>query len=72
MDLSIHSDGLRSQGWALSRHVSAGVSVRLTRQLFAVADVRRVWSQTVASRAFDFGDIDLNGVQMTGGIEFVF
>lgn len=72
VDLSIHSDALRSQGWALSRHVSAGVSVRLTRRLFAVADVRRVWSQTVASRAFDFGDIDLNGVQMTGGIEFVF
>ena len=72
VDLSIHTDALRSQGWALSRHVSAGVSVRLTRRLFAVADVRRVWSQTVASRAFDFGDIDLNGLQMTGGVEFVF
>ena len=72
VDLSIHTDGIRSQGWALSRHVSAGVSVRLTRQLFAVAEIRQVWSQAVASRAFDFGDIDLNGVQMTGGVEFVF
>ena len=71
-DLSIYTDRLRSQGWALSRHVSAGVSVRLTRRLFAVAEVRQVWSRTAASGTFEFGDIDLNGVQMTGGVEFVF
>ena len=72
LDRSIHTDRLRSQGWAATRHVSAGASVRLTRRLFAVAEVRRVWSATVAAGVFDFGDIDLNGLQMTGGIEFVF
>ncbi len=72
VDLSIHTDRLRSQGWALSSHVSAGVSIRLTRQLFAVAEVRQVWSRPVASAVFNFGEVDLNGVQMTGGIEFVF
>ncbi len=71
-DFSISSDRLRSQGWALSRHVSAGVSVRLTRRLFAVAELRRVWSRTVASATYNFDDVDLNGVQMTGGVEFVF
>ena len=72
VDYSIHTDRLRSQGWALSRHVSAGVSIRLTPRLSAVAEARRVWSRTVAAGVFDFGDIDLNGVQMTGGVEFVF
>ena len=72
VDLSIHTDRLRQQGWAATRHVSAGASVRLSPRLFAVAEVRRVWSRTVAASVFDFGEIDLNGLQMTGGVEFVF
>ena len=56
----------------LTRHVAAGVSLRLSRRIFAVAEARRVWSQPVANSSFDFGDIDLGGLHMTGGIEFVF
>ena len=60
-----------SQGWAASRHIAAGVSIRLSRQVFAVADVRRVWSSRVLADDF-VGRLDLDGLQMTGGIEFVF
>ena len=72
IDLSIWNDRLRSEGKALTRHVAAGISVRLSRRIFAVAEARRVWSQPVANSSFDFGDIDLGGLHMTGGIEFVF
>lgn len=71
VNLAIFDDSLQSRGWAASRHVSAGASLRMTRRLFAVAEVRRVWSR--AELAGDFvGDMDLNGLQMTGGIEFLF
>ncbi len=68
---SIHSDHLLSRGWAASGHVSAGVSIRMTRRLYGVAEVRRIWSGTALAGDF-IGDIDLNGLQVTGGIEFLF
>ncbi len=71
VNLAIFDDSLQSRGWAASRHVSAGASLRMTRRLFAVAEVRRVWSG--AELAGDFvGDMDLNGLQITGGIEILF
>lgn len=71
-DATIWNDRLRSEGRAFTRHVAAGISVRLSRRVFAVAEARRVWSQPVADYSFDFDDIDLGGLHMTGGIEFVF
>ena len=71
VDLAIYNDRLGAQGWAASAHVSAGASVRLTRRLFGVVDVRRVWSQSELFGDYD-GNIGLNGLQMTGGIELVF
>ena len=71
VDLGIDSDRFVSQGWAASRHVAAGVSIRLSPRVFAVADVRRVWSQRELADEFS-GRLDLDGLQMTGGIEFVF
>lgn len=70
-DFEIESDRYVSQGWAASRHVAAGVSIRLSPRVFAVADVRRVWSQRELADEFS-GRLDLDGLQMTGGIEFVF
>lgn len=71
VDLGIDSDWFESRGWAASRHVAAGVSIRLSPRVFAVADVRRVWSGR--DLADDFrGPLDLHGLQMTGGIEVVF
>ena len=69
--LNIYADSLQSRGLALSRHVSAGASIRMTRRLFAVAEARRVWSRSELVRPFD-GVMDLNGLQMTGGVEYVF
>ena len=70
----IRTERYESQGWAMSGHVAGGVSIRLSRQVFAVAELRRVWSRK--DLAGDFINIgrrlDLDGLQMTGGIEFVF
>ena len=71
VDLVIVSNRYESQGWAASRHVSAGVSIRLSPRVFAIADVRRVWSRKELADDF-VGRLDLDGLQMTGGIEFVF
>lgn len=67
----IFTDRLQSGGWAATRHVAAGASIRMTRRLHAVAEVRRVWSGTALTGSF-FGDMDMSGLQMTGGLEFVF
>ena len=70
-DLVIFSDRYESRGWAASRHFSTGASIRLSRRVFAVAELRRVWSRR--DLADDFTDrLDLDGLQMTGGIEFLF
>ena len=69
--LNIYDEILQSRGWALSGHVSAGASIRMTRRVFAVAEVRRVWSRSELVGRFN-GPLDLNGLQMTGGVEFVF
>lgn len=70
-DLRIISERYESRGWAASRHVAAGVSIRLSPRVFAVADVRRVWSQRKLADDFA-GPLNLDGLQLTGGIEVVF
>ena len=73
VDLSIFSDRLESSGWTLSGHAFAGGSVSLTRRLFLGVEARYVWARTPLSGDFvGFDNIDLNGVQATVGIEFVF
>ena len=67
----IYTDRLQSGGWAATRHVAAGANIRVTRRLYAIAEVRRVWSETALTGSY-FGDMDLSGLQMTGGLEFVF
>lgn len=69
--LPIFTDRLQSGGWAASWHISAGASIRMTRRVYAVAEVRRTSSGTALTGSY-IGDIDLSGLQMTGGIEFVF
>ena len=67
----IFTERLQSGGWAANWHISAGASIRMTRRLYAVAEVRQAWSGTTLTGNYD-GDIDLGGLQVTGGIEFVF
>ena len=73
IDYSIFSDRLESSGWTASGHVFAGTSVNLTRKLFVGIEARYVWADTPLSQDFvGFDNIDLNGFQVTAGIEFVF
>lgn len=70
-DNEIITERYESQGWAASRHFSAGISLRLSPRVFAVADIRRVLSRRELADDFS-GRLDLDGLQLTGGIEVVF
>ena len=72
-DFVIFPGELHSQGWAASGHVFGGTSIKLTRRVFAGVEARYVWADTPLSNDFSFSDsIDLSGLRITGGIEFVF
>lgn len=73
VDFSIFNARLESTGWAASGHLFAGASIKMTRQLFANVEVRHVWADTPLSGDFlGFDTIDLNGLQITAGVEYVF
>ena len=72
-DLSIFSAQLESSGLAASGHVMGGVSLKLNRFTFADIQMRFVRSNTPLSQDFvGFDNMDLNGSQVTAGIEWVF
>jgi len=73
VDFSIFTDHLQSSGWAASAHMAGGLSVHMVRQLFLTVEARYGWAGTPLSEDFiGFEDIDLNGFQVTGGLEFAF
>ena len=72
-DLSIFDAQLESSGWAASAHVMGGVNIRLNRFTFADIQMRYTKANTALSQDFvGFDNIDLNGSQVTVGIEWVF
>jgi hypothetical protein len=72
-DFSIFDARLASSGWTPSAHVSGGVDVKITRRFYVSGEVRYVWAQTALEQDFvGFDDIDLTGLRITGGIQFVF
>lgn len=73
VDLSIFTDTLESSGWAAGAHVAGGFSAHMIKQLFLTAEARYGWAATPLSDDFvGFDDIDLDGFQVTGGIELAF
>jgi len=73
VDLSIFSDTFESSGWAAGAHVGGGISAHLVKQLFVTVEARYGWVATPLSNDFvGFEDIDLDGLQVTGGVEFAF
>ena len=73
VDSSIFTDRLQSSGWAAGAHMAGGLSVHMVRQLFLTVEARYGWAGTPLSEDFiGFEDIDLNGFQVTGGLEFAF
>ena len=70
----IDYDTVNSQGWAAKGHAFVGTSIKLSRRLFATVEARYVWASThvqIDSLGY-LGNIDLSGLRMTGGIEFIF
>ncbi|MDA1094706.1 MAG: hypothetical protein O3A25_15745 [Acidobacteria bacterium] len=73
VDASIFSDILESSGWAAGAHVAGGISAHMVKQLFLTVEARYTWAATPLSEDFvGFEDIDLDGFQVTGGVEFAF
>ena len=73
VDSSIFTDNLKSSGWAAGAHVAGGLSIHMVRQLFLTVEARYGWAGTPLSEDFvGFEDIDLNGFQVTGGLELAF
>ena len=73
VDLTIFPDQFRSASWTLSTHVFGGASVKLTRSLFLALEARYLWADTGLGLDFvGFDNIDLRGLQITTGLDFVF
>ena len=72
-DFSIFTAQLESSGWTPSAHVAGGVDVKLSRHFYVSGEARYVWARTDLARDFvGFDDIDLTGLRITGGMQFVF
>jgi len=73
LDLSVFSDTFQSSGWAPSAHVFAGVDVKLARRWYLSGDGRYLWSQAELDPDFaSFKPIDLTGLKLTAGINYLF
>ena len=73
VDLGIFSEAFESSGWAWSGHLFGGASIMLTRQLFLTIEARQHWARTPLSNDYvGFEDIELDGLRITAGLEFVF
>ena len=73
VDYSVQPDHLESSGWTASAHLLAGTSVNVFQRLFLIVEARYVWAGTPLSDDFvGFENLDLNGMQVTSGIEIVF
>lgn len=73
LDLLIFSELLESGGWTPSAHVSGGADIKLTRRLFLTTEARYVWARTELKQDFlGFDRIDLSGLRITAGVQFLF
>ena len=73
VDLSVFPATFRTQGWAPSAHVLAGVDVKLFRRWFFTAEGRYLWAAGELSRDFEgFDPIDLAGFRVGAGINVLF
>ena len=73
VDDSIFTALLRSSGWTPAWHTFAGVDIKVARQILVTAEARYQWADASMSEDFvDFEPIDLTGLRITGGVQFVF
>jgi len=74
-NLSIFTDTIRSDGWAPSAHVLAGVEVRVWRRLYMSGEGRYLWSRATPDETFPrsvVDKIDLDGLKLTVGVHYLF
>ena len=73
-DDAVFTDRFTSSGWTPSGHVFAGVDVKLTQRVYVSTEARYLWARTDLSQDFvDFTEgIDLAGLRVSGGIQFLF
>ena len=74
-NLAIFTDTIRSDGWAPSAHVLAGVEVRVWRRLYMSGEGRYLWSRATPDETFPrsvVDKIDLDGLKLTVGIHYLF
>ena len=73
-DDAVFTGRFASSGWTPSGHAFAGVDIKLTQRLYLSTEARYLWAQTGLSQEFvGFTEgIDLTGLRVSGGIQFLF
>ena len=73
VDLSVFSDVFDSKGWTPSAHVFGGVDIRVLRRAYLSLDGRYLWAAgDLGPDWINFDPIDLAGLRLSVGINFVF
>ena len=72
-ELTIFTAQLFSEGWTLSSHVFTGADIKISRRIFLTGEARYVWASAPMNLDYTgFEPIDLSGLRVSGGIQFVF
>jgi hypothetical protein len=72
VDFSVFPDFFESKGWAPSAHVFGGVDMRVFRRGYVTFDARYTWASADLGPSFiDFEPIDLSGLRVSAGINFI-
>ncbi len=73
VDDSIFSALLQSSGWTTGAHLFTGVDIKVARQMLLTAEARYQWADALLKDDYvDFESIDLTGLRITGGVQFMF
>ena len=73
VDDSIFTANLASSGWTPEGHVFGGVDIRVARRILLTTELRYQWANAELQDDFvDFDAIDLAGLRVTGGLQFMF
>ncbi len=73
VDQSIFTALLRSSGWTPGAHVFSGLDIKVARQILLTAEARYQWASASMKDDFaDFDSIDLTGLRITFGVQFIF
>ena len=73
VDNSIFTATLSSSGWTPEGHVFGGVDFKVAPRILLTTELRYQWANTELQDDFvDFDAIDLAGLRVTGGLQFMF